>query len=91
MGLFSQSGDWGYEDNYKNGQQEIATSEWISVNDELPNADDLCLVYCKKYGIDISRYCSKHNRFEYTSDTEYYGKEIKYVTHWMLLPEPPTD
>lgn len=84
MGLFSQSGDWGYEDNYKNGQQEIATSEWISVNDELPEIKGYYLVCCydsyfDKYGIDIA----------YFRGQTKWSKYNDCITHWMWLPDTP--
>ena len=55
--------------------------EWIDVNKELPNIDDLCLVYMKRRG----------NSQTHTVTTQFtkYGFERASVTHWMPLPEPP--
>ena len=54
--------------------------EWISVKDKLPCESDNILVwegqYCEIY------LCYNRDHFE---------RHYKDITHWMPLPEPPTD
>lgn len=67
--------------------EEYAESKWISVEDSLPQ-DDQVVIICM-----TSPYL---NRRKVTSD-EYNGVEFIYaestmrekVTHWMPLPDPP--
>ena len=64
-------------------------SEWISVEDELPEEDCHCLCYFDFNIISVMKFYklkklfnSEHhdkNNFSYSSS----------VTHWMPLPEPP--
>lgn len=73
-------------------------SEWISVNDRLPDTDDIVLaVFDGK--VEIAKYCEWRKRddelngrwvivtdYEYNSDIVY---DAYYPTHWMPLPAPP--
>lgn len=62
--------------------------EWISVEDRLPAkfTHVLCLYPSKNYGSNIV--------VDYMeSDRGYFAYQFKYgePTHWMPLPEPPTE
>ena len=71
-------------------------SEWISVDDKLPQKDKSVLVYykladgMKRYG--IAHYC-KGNFSEdvwiLTKDIYTCGFVLKNVLYWMPLPKPP--
>ena len=56
-------------------------SEWISVEDELPEHDTSVLVYHQNWGVEISQNLS----IGLLPDME--GK----ATHWQPIPEPPKD
>ena len=59
-------------------------NEWISVKDRLPNEDVRVLVYLN----------SDRNYTKIDTDRRLEGKWVRWgydVTHWMCLPEPPTD
>lgn len=67
-------------------------SEWISVKERLPEDDDTVWVFSIKSG----SWCAFHmgeNRVMkkgwYRINDNNYSEEIKGVTHWMPLPEPP--
>lgn len=58
--------------------------EWISVKDRLPEEDIRVLVY-----LDTDRSYTKMD-----TDRRFEGKWVRWgrdVTHWMHLPESPTD
>lgn len=72
---------------------------WINVKDRLPNEDDgdvLC--WSVKFG-DESRSASSHhiilcyNEGKWVTDLDIdyeTNPDYHWITHWMLLPEPPT-
>ena len=66
-------------------------SEWISVNDRLPDYMQNCLIYngnprrekcIKEMNISIAMHCVP-GHFTRTNVPD------KYITYWMPLPEPP--
>ena len=57
-------------------------TEWISVKDQLPDDADLVLVYSERSGVRTDYY--------YNDEWEYYDRNQIEITHWMPLPEPPT-
>lgn len=61
-------------------------SEWISIEDRLPNNDNVVLVI-NKHRVTIARY------FGNESWSGRQGKEhrLSTITHWMPLPEPPKE
>lgn len=59
-------------------------SDWISVNDQLPEEDVHVLAWIEDDGAEWAEVCSQHNSF-FTS----WDHEPLPVTHWMELPEPP--
>lgn len=58
--------------------------EWISVNDKLPEEDQLVLVANGKY-FNLRHFCDD-TWFNCLSGE---GFELNEYTHWMPLPEPP--
>ena len=57
--------------------------EWISVKDRLPELFEDVLTYDVDGGIRINWL------EELVDEVAYFAYGGKYVTHWMLLPEPP--
>lgn len=78
---------------------QLKQSEWISVEDRLPEcewgAESEAVLYITKQGFMYTGYygCGGifHDRYfrEYKNSTE--GCDISNVTHWMPLPTPPTE
>ena len=56
-------------------------SEWISVEDRLPESDGKYLVCTQKQKVFIARF--------YEGVFCCFSDESRMVTHWMELPEPP--
>ena len=58
-------------------------SEWISVQDKLPEEDSLILAYMEGFGgvkrVDVIRFDPRYSTVSRT------------VTHWMPLPKPPKE
>ena len=64
-------------------------SEWISVEDRLPDIDDCVLAYfCGGDGIVIVG-VSSHVRACMACDE--YSPYLSGISHWMPLPTPPED
>ena len=61
-------------------------SEWISIDDRLPEEFITCLVFCDGF-FEVAEY-NKHFK---TWINVLYSEitNIDNVTHWMPLPEPP--
>jgi hypothetical protein len=71
-----------YEKGFADGMLAPKQSEWISVEERLPEREGTYLVYTYKGAIkfgDFRCYYAKNDnpQFDY------------YVTHWMPAPEPP--
>lgn len=67
---------------------DVIVPQWISVKDRLPNEDTRVLVYLNIKKLDANTYTY------FDTDRLLNGKWVRwnsYVTHWMLLPEPPKD
>ena len=71
-------------------------SKWISVEDELPNEEQLVLLLCKNGAMFVGY--EKYNSYEQEprwriktalNSTKLLNKGR--VTHWMPLPEPPKE
>ncbi|MGO1500799.1 MAG: DUF551 domain-containing protein [Marinobacter sp.] len=69
-------------------KQAVSVQGWISVDDQLPDADLQVLVYSP---------VSDDLEFDYldvcadTGDEWFAGDTGRYITHWMPLPEPPKE
>jgi hypothetical protein len=61
---------------------------WISVNDRIPEDRVYVLVYNGSY-FSITCYLSEYGYHEWSHDDDEY--DYKNITHWMILPEPPTN
>ena len=63
-------------------------SEWISVEERLPEENGEYLVYTKYGWFDVERF-----KLWDDDDTDggYWWEYEGIVTHWMPLPEPPTE
>lgn len=69
---------------------------WISVKDRMPDIDGEYMVYGQSEDmrellpdndpIWICYYCKEHGFYNIELRREY-----DYITHWMLLPEPPKE
>lgn len=59
---------------------------WISVKDRLPDECTHVLVY-GEFGVSMA-FLYGDNKHWYIADTEDWD-EVREVTHWMPLPEPP--
>ena len=57
------------------------TSDWISVEDRLPDHPNKVLIYSKSGKYGVGKYIERMDCFIATGQT--------VVTHWMELPEPP--
>lgn len=75
-------------------------SEWISVEEKLPENEDYVLAYAEKKDISaVSIFVNKKIIAKYLgveSELEYYfcsieniGRIFHGITHWMPLPQPP--
>lgn len=62
-------------------------SEWISVKDRLPQLCERVLINELSVGV-ISAYRETETEFRCDS---MWSESIERITHWMPLPEPPTD
>lgn len=81
---FQKMSDAGHEAEFLGDVVKmLKQSEWISVDERLPESDARVLVYMHE------------NRMSYTridTDRVVQGKWVRWgscVTHWMSLPEPP--
>ena len=70
-----------------------AQSEWISVEDRLPEIDESVLV-CRNWRgklvqcVDKIRLC--YDREKPDGEQKWYGFMYSEITHWQPLPAPPT-
>lgn len=74
------------------------TLEWIDVQDRMPNTDEIVLVY-SIHPNQVGTYTATYDPSDLEDDgspSEYVWEctwnnllQLKYVTHWMLIPPPP--
>ena len=62
-------------------------NEWISVKDRLPEVGVPVLVHEGPYNYQVIATINSDGRWEDTVE----GYMAIHVTHWMPLPDPPTD
>lgn len=60
-------------------------TEWISVNDRLPEKGIVVIVYAPT--LVLTGYMNNEQWYQYMNAGE--GDMLLKVTHWMPLPEPP--
>lgn len=89
-----KSGEYAYEHikfAWEMWQARAAQSEWISVEDRMPEIGAMVLL-CGKYENEvIIAYCAT-GYFDGITYREHWGADINgtaEVTHWQPLPEPP--
>jgi hypothetical protein len=67
--------------------QVCKPTEWISVDERLPDMDESVLMFTKQKGYYVGGYYKAEVHAEFTG---FYANAVKRdVTHWMPLPEPP--
>ena len=64
-------------------------SEWISVKDRLPEVNELCIVNTEWRGVVLATYGSESWIFD--EGQGWSEKAFSYASHWMPLPEAPTE
>jgi hypothetical protein len=74
----------GTQYKWEGWQAKAAQSEWISVNDRLPELNKEVLVAWSNGSVGISRHIK--DEFEPT-EWDTYGSHVN-ITHWQPLPEP---
>ena len=81
----------GTQYKWEGWQAKAAQSEWISVEDRMPEIGAMVLL-CGKYENEvIIAYCAT-GYFDGITYREHWGADINgtaEVTHWQPLPEPP--
>lgn len=67
-------------------------SEWIRINDRLPEYDKWVLIYTEKGWMGVARRFNDidGSPFEWISEHAEFI-DSRWVTHWQDLPEPPMD
>lgn len=68
--------------------EELKPMEWISVEDRLPEEGEVVFVYCHGNRIDFCPYIGEWPLIIVNWEER---RARVAVTHWMPLPEPPTD
>jgi hypothetical protein len=66
----------------------VTVQEWISVKDRLPENEKCVLVYSQDGGVAEGKYNARFNEWV---QFRWNVTELKNVTHWMPLPEPPKE
>jgi hypothetical protein len=63
----------------------MKAEDWIKVENKLPEAEDLCLVYDERQGVLIADYDGAWGFSNYEHGM------LDYVTHWMPLVLPKSN
>ena len=68
----------------------MADMKWIPVTERLPEMDDLVLTW---NGCDMGMHIwdNKNRKFVKLDSIGSAFIEVRFVTHWMPLPEPPKE
>lgn len=83
----------GTQYKWEGWQAKAAQSEWISVEDRLPEIDESVLV-CRNWRgklvqcVDKIRLC--YDREKPDGEQKWYGFMYSDITHWQPIPAPPT-
>ena len=86
-------------------KQHQAESDWISVDERLPDSDCYVIVYCDGGNVTKSFFTTNREYLRLSRNSRYtrkaYGKNSGYfaishddgykVTHWQPLPQPPSE
>ena len=68
---------------------------WIKCSSRMPEDDDSVLVYSRKFEtFSIAFHMGKNRVMKegwYVIEENGYAGNIRHVTHWMPLPEPPEE
>ena len=68
------------------------TSTWISVKDELPDKNQDVLIYRGNHIGDMMHVYTYLGNNKWEDEYGYWSKtDDEGITHWMPLPEPPTE
>ena len=59
--------------------------EWISVNDKLPEKENMYIVSDERTATVMIGWYSQQRGFTFME------RPMKNITHWMPLPQPPLD
>ena len=66
--------------------------EWISVEDRLPEENTDVLIYRGGFIGDLMNVYTYNGHNEWEDEYGYWSRtEDEGITHWMYLPEPPTE
>lgn len=68
-------------------------SEWIKCSEQMPESSEDVTVFSRSKGVINGYYFgwTGESRNWYAACGEYEGQIEDDVTHWMPLPEPPTE
>lgn len=70
-------------------------AEWIDVNERLPDKEGYYLVFIvDNFGetrSEVMYLCKYATSFNWAEHVSSYWKYHNTITHWMPLPEPPTE
>ena len=80
----------GITDMKSGGKVVLWTLRWISVDERLPDENELYLVSCTELGKSDVRVMTYDVEADLWDRFEKYDKWDLFVTHWMPLPPSPT-
>jgi hypothetical protein len=81
-----------FRERAEEAEAELVKSQWISVNERLPEGENSCRVYVLNDGMAIvGGYIPENNEWFYIQETGHFHSSgnIEKVTHWMPLPNLP--
>jgi hypothetical protein len=67
---------------YSKGYRKVERGEWIDVKERIPDWSDGKVLVFTKYGFSVC---------ERTTSNRWQGQYANWITHWMPLPEPPSE
>ena len=75
--------------SFEIGFKSALSKEWISVNEWLPENQQLVLVLNQENEMAVCKLKIYHEDQQYIFMLHNTSLQIKNVTHWMPLPDPP--